>query len=167
VDSAGYIFVRPAIKDQALPEFAAQIFRWLNVGGFEQKVCEGKDEWDEFYFFGVAVGIEVQIHEYCKAGLEKYPFLIALNPERSRQAADYFRSTHKFWRCDFRKKVFDVSFRSPWQLFRAKMKDLFMRFQGNSWQPLLFRGRRAKAAEKSFAQVGLDIKECSRSVNCV
>ena len=83
------MFVRPVKINQPIDDFARQHFGWLKISQFDRNVCAGKDQWDEFYFTGSAVGIEVQVYQNNRKGLEKYPFVVSFLPEGTRQAADY------------------------------------------------------------------------------
>jgi hypothetical protein len=113
MDTRGFIFVRPVIRDQALKSFAEHIFRWLGIPYFEERWV-GKS--DERQFVGCAVGIEVVVGEnglnlwrgIYKKDLEKYLFLISLSPQDSNQSADYLvqhahilalRLSHDGFRC--------------------------------------------------------------------
>jgi hypothetical protein len=124
MDTSGFIFVRPAKRDQALKDFATHIFRWLEISSFKERWV-GKS--DDQQFVGSAVGIEVVIGEnflnsykgdYKKKELEKYLFLIHLIPQSTGQSADYlvqhahtlaWRLSHEGFRCFVPKNMTTVS----------------------------------------------------------
>jgi hypothetical protein len=95
MDTRGTIYVRPALGDKSLKDFASEMFSWLGIPSFKEEWF-GKGEVQ--MFVGSAVGITVEISEthfrsrvepHKIHKLEKYPFIMSLSPQGTSQAADY------------------------------------------------------------------------------
>jgi len=89
VETRGHIFIRPKVSNQLLKDFAFELFRWLHIPRFDERVINPKEP--ETFYAGCGAGIEVSVGEHGIRGLEAFPFSVDLAPEGSKQAADYLR----------------------------------------------------------------------------
>jgi hypothetical protein len=114
-DTRGHIFIRPKTSGLSLKDFAREFFQWLHIPRFEESVVNPKEPMT--FYIGRAAGIEVDVSENGKRGLESYPFLVDLAPEGTKQSAEYlvqhahtlaWRLSHDGFRCFVAKNLATV-----------------------------------------------------------